>query len=862
MIYATYLGGSAGDDYGYAIAVDALGNAYVAGSTGSPDFPTTPGAFQRNYLCDSGFVTKLNAAGNALVFSTLLGATGGGVCSSTAEGVALDFASNVYVVGETRSTTFPVTANAFQSSNRGGPFYGYDAFLVQLGASGSGLIYSSYLGGSGDDYALSVAVDSTGDAYVTGTTTSVNFPITSFSYQSVIKGTNDAFVAKFPLGAPGGLSLIGIAPNAGGNAGTVSPQIVGNGFHAGATARLNCGPGILGTNTSVGLGGRLLNTTFDLTAVLPGTCSLLVTNPDGTSATLLQAFTVQQGGAPNIQISLTGAARYVTGPETPVPYTNAIVFATVSNIGNVDPPPILVLEPVPPPFSLTSVDPTGLTTLASLTEASDAMWTSALAAGSSQIFTFTATTVSPLSTSSLSSAAFTAATPSSSPPSQFNINGCAMQDFQAQPFDFCIAMDVCALCSFPNPVCQEGAAILEDKACKACNMAATNCANDLPSCGNDTQTCVLDRKAFFTLTSRGGNPSDIINKCQEGDCTSSPVRVVASADPNSLVGPAGVGGQHWISGAQALTYGISFVNEPTATAPAQQVVVTQPLGTDVNLSTLTLPGMTIPNGASNVQVTVPPGSFNPMGGLNEFTTSVDLRPNQSLLVGVDAKLNPATQTLTWTFTSIDPTTGLPTLNPLVGFLPPGAGASVSLSVRPAPSLATGSQVSEQATVVFDANPPMSTAAWINSLDNTPPVSHVSALPATSACPTFRVSWSGSDVGSGLQGFTVFAADNGGPFKPWLSNTTAAAATYTGAVGHMYSFYSISNDLTGNLENGKMSAEASTAVTAAGPCGSPSLSAQVLNIAQSGSTVTASLQLTNTGFTASRPSTLTRSRCAR
>jgi hypothetical protein len=191
------------------------------------------------------------------------------------------------------------------------------------------------------------------------------------------------------------------------------------------------------------------------------------------------------------------------------------------------------------------------------------------------------------------------------------------------------------------------------------------------------------------------------------------------------------------------------------------------------------------------------------------------------------------------------------LNPLIGFLPPWAGASVSFSVTPTPGLATGTQVTQQATIVLQGASPMNTVAWTNTIDNTPPVSHVTAPAATSTCPDFRVSWSGSDLGSGLQGFTIYVSDSGGPFTAWLSNTTAASATYLGTVGHSYSFFSLATDLTGNMEGGKTSAEASTAVTAASSCGAPSLSAQVANVAQSGTTVTASLQLTNTGFTAAQ-----------
>jgi hypothetical protein len=327
--------------------------------------------------------------------------------------------------------------------------------------------------------------------------------------------------------------------------------------------------------------------------------------------------------------------------------------------------------------------------------------------------------------------------------------------------------------------------------------------------------------------------------------------VVIPTDPNSLVGPSGVSGQGWINGTQALTYGISFSNEPTASVPAQQVVVTQPLGTNVDLTTLTLLGTNLPNGSSSVQVLVPSGSLNPGAGVNEFTTVADLRPAQSLLVNVDVKLNTTTRTLTWTLASIDPSTGLPPVKPLVGLLPPGLGGSVAFAIKPTQALATGTQISDQAAVVFDVNAPISTPAWINTIDNTPPVSHVSALGTTSACPAFRVSWSGSDVGSGLQGFTIYVSDSGGPFTPWVSNTTAASGDYTGAVGHTYSFYSIATDLVGNMEGSKTTVEALTSVTATGPCGPPSLSGQLSNVTPSGTTVTATLTLTNTGFTAAQ-----------
>jgi hypothetical protein len=323
---------------------------------------------------------------------------------------------------------------------------------------------------------------------------------------------------------------------------------------------------------------------------------------------------------------------------------------------------------------------------------------------------------------------------------------------------------------------------------------------------------------------------------------------IGSRDPNDLVGPSGVGSQRWTSGSQPLTYGISFGNELSATAPAQRVVVTQPLSASLDLNTLRLLTISLPNGGSSVQIPIREGALNPAAGVNTYTTVVDLRPVQNLLVSVVATLNQATTTLNWTLSSIDAATGLPPINPLIGLLPPGLGGSVAFSVTPAKGLPTGTQVSDQAAVVFDANAPLSTPTWINTIDNSPPTSQVAALPANQSCSNFKLSWSGSDVGSGAGGFTIYSSDNGGPFAPWQSNTTATTGTFIGAIGHTYSFYSIAQDLAGNVQPGKTSADTTTSVTSTTSCAPPNLTAQVLSTTRTGDSVAVSLQLTNAGLT--------------
>ncbi len=186
LVYSTYLGG-AGDDVGYGIFLDGSNNAYVAGKTASSNFPLQA-AYQGTFggVTDA-FVTKLNASGNALTFSTYLG----GSAEDEARGIVVNSSGNAFLTGLTASTTFP-TLNPIQSANGGGVS---DAFVTQFNTAGSGLVYSTYLGGSATDEGHGIALDSTGRAYVTGSTGSTNFP-TVGAIQGSLGGGIDAFVTR------------------------------------------------------------------------------------------------------------------------------------------------------------------------------------------------------------------------------------------------------------------------------------------------------------------------------------------------------------------------------------------------------------------------------------------------------------------------------------------------------------------------------------------------------------------------------------------------------------------------------------------------------------------------------------------
>jgi hypothetical protein len=240
LVYSTYLGGSGGD-IGDGIAVDASGSAYVTGYTRSTDFPTTAGAFQTTKRGGgyNAFVTKLNAAGSALVYSTYLGGSGG-LNGDSGNGLAVDAAGSAYVTGRTASTDFPTTAGAFQTTKRGGSGT-YNAFVTKLNAAGMALAYSTYLGGSGADYGdtgYGIAVDTSGSAYVTGTTSSTDFPTTAGAFQTTnhgVYGADNAFVTKVNAGGSALVYSTYLGGSAGENGAGIAVDASGSAYVIGTT---------------------------------------------------------------------------------------------------------------------------------------------------------------------------------------------------------------------------------------------------------------------------------------------------------------------------------------------------------------------------------------------------------------------------------------------------------------------------------------------------------------------------------------------------------------------------------------------------------------------------------------------------
>lgn len=222
LVYSTYLGG-ASFEVGRGIAVDAGNNAYVTGNTGSTDFPTTAGAFQTASSGNEAFITKLNASGTALAYSTYLG----GTALDWGQSIRVNSLGDAYVAGYTASSDFPTTPGAFQTTYGGGAL---DCFIAKLNPAGSALVYSSYLGGNHYDGGFDLAVDSSGNAYVSGFTFSPDFPTTAGAFQTTSGVDSNAFVTKINSAGSalvystylGGLSSyddgMGIAVDSSGNA--------------------------------------------------------------------------------------------------------------------------------------------------------------------------------------------------------------------------------------------------------------------------------------------------------------------------------------------------------------------------------------------------------------------------------------------------------------------------------------------------------------------------------------------------------------------------------------------------------------------------------------------------------------------
>ena len=324
LTYSTYLGGTGADyAFGIALATDSSGDVFVVGKTSSTNFPTL-NPIQAALLSGStygGFVTKLNSTGTALVYSTYLGGSSDGDLASA---VALDSSDNAYVTGSTFNTAFPVTTGAYQTTCGscdtvlGIP--SSNGFVTVINAAGSAYVYSTFLGGSDSDKGDGIAVDSTGAAYVTGATTSSNFPTTTGALQTSYGGAGDAFVTKLN---PAGSALV------------YSTYLGGSGFDAGASIALDSSLNAYVTGQTASSNFKTVNPTQP---AIGGGNDAFVSEINSAGSHLI--FSTYLGGAGDeddggnygaISVDSAGQNIYVTGNTAP-PSVGANNFPTQSAV--------------------------------------------------------------------------------------------------------------------------------------------------------------------------------------------------------------------------------------------------------------------------------------------------------------------------------------------------------------------------------------------------------------------------------------------------------------------------------------------------------------------------------------------------
>lgn len=287
-----------------------------------------------------------------------------------------------------------------------------------------------------------------------------------------------------------------------------------------------------------------------------------------------------------------------------------------------------------------------------------------------------------------------------------------------------------------------------------------------------------------------------------------------SVDPNDILGPPARGELNWIQGESRQNYRIRFENDPVfATAPAQAVFIDIQLDDDLDWRTFRVKDF----GIAELSFEVPEN--RPF-----YSERVDLTEEFGVLVDVRAGVDLDTGVASWTLQSIDPETGEPPADPLVGFLPinteaPEGEGFVDFEVRPALDATTGTRIDSQARIVFDVNDPIDTPPIFRTLDFArPTASTLAATPLTGdRLGDVRVRWEGLDPeGSGLASFDVFVAENDGSFVPWLTGTESTEAIFSGTPGATYRFYAVARDLAGNRSSIPVTANASAFIDPGAP----------------------------------------------
>lgn len=268
---------------------------------------------------------------------------------------------------------------------------------------------------------------------------------------------------------------------------------------------------------------------------------------------------------------------------------------------------------------------------------------------------------------------------------------------------------------------------------------------------------------------------------------------ITSGDPNGKFGPAGSTTRHHISLNGQMSYLVAFENDANA-APAHEVLVRDSIDEQgFDLSAFRFQYVVI--GERVIPFDSPTSSFE---------KTIDLRPSRNALVRCSGRVDSVLGEIVAQFQTLDPSTGLPSDDPLGGFLPPNrvppeGEAGIAFSIVPQAGVQSGYVLRNAAVIRFDSNAPIVTPTWANTVDTAPPESRVLPLPAASRDSVFSIQWEGSDDASGVSHFDIYAAVDSSEFSVWRSNTVAVSDSFVGSPGHRYRFFSVADDSTRNTE---------------------------------------------------------------
>jgi len=276
-----------------------------------------------------------------------------------------------------------------------------------------------------------------------------------------------------------------------------------------------------------------------------------------------------------------------------------------------------------------------------------------------------------------------------------------------------------------------------------------------------------------------------------------------SFDPNEILGTSGYGEQNYIAQRNHLNYTVYCENDPEeATAPAQEIEI-------INMVDLTKFN---PDDFSFGTFTFRDITIEATPGVTEFSHDVDMRTKgEDIIVRIQGTFNKTTGEVRCYMIAYDPVTMDLTENPYLGILypniaPPEGDANFTYRIGLRQDLPDGTVIENQALIYFDLNEPIATNVFVNTLDLSKPVSSMSAVYQVENDTVVTLSWSGSDTGSGVDGYSVYVSENDGEFLLWLYNVTETTAEFTGKLDSVYRFYVIATDNVGNREEQKQQAE--------------------------------------------------------